>query len=106
VSLRVAIRPAALLDISEQHAHIAADNPRAAKDFLEAVHDILDKLAEYPDIGRECVFRSASLKSMRQIPVVGYQTHLLFYRAIENNLVLERVLHAARDIPGILDDAQ
>jgi hypothetical protein len=35
--------------------------------------------------------------------VRGFRWHVLFYRTMGTDVVLERVLHAARDVPGLLD---
>jgi plasmid stabilization system protein ParE len=34
----------------------------------------------------------------------GFEKHLIFYRPIAEGIKVVRVIHAARDIPEILDD--
>ena len=39
---------------------------------------------------------------MWQVP--DFTNHLIFYRATETGIEIVRLLHAARDIPGVLEE--
>ncbi len=38
--------------------------------------------------------------------VQGFERHLIFYRVLDDEVEILRVLHAARDIEGIFDDEE
>lgn len=101
--LRAVIRPAAVKDICEHHARIALEQPFAAEKFVDAIDETMDALCTHPELGRECGFRSPALAGTRRTLVRGFRMFILFHRTVGDDLVLERVLHAARDVPGLLD---
>ena len=101
---RLLIRPAAVRDICDHHTRIAAEQPYAAERFVDAIDETMDSLREHPEVGRACDFRSPALADMRRTLVRGFRMLILFHRAVGDDLVLERVLHAARDVPGLLGE--
>ncbi len=59
-------------------------------------------LADMPGMGapRE----HGGLKGLRMWPVRGFERHLIFYRPIEDGIEVIRVLHASRDLEGLLGE--
>ncbi|HVC92065.1 MAG TPA: type II toxin-antitoxin system RelE/ParE family toxin [Pirellulales bacterium] len=83
---------------------ISHDSLSAASRFLDAAETAFAFLAEHSEIGTLCQFKSAETRGLRQWRVAGYEKHLIFYRPIDDGIEVIRVIHAARDIPAILDD--
>ncbi|HNR32077.1 MAG TPA: type II toxin-antitoxin system RelE/ParE family toxin [Candidatus Hydrogenedentes bacterium] len=98
--MRAVIRPLAVRDLEEQAAYIARDNPQAAVRFLDAARRTVDFLMRNPNVGgpRPAGIR---LKDIRMWPVSRFERDLVFYRVVYNQLEVVRILHSARDIPGI-----
>jgi toxin ParE1/3/4 len=91
-------------DIVEIAAYIAQDNPAAAERFLTATERTLERLAELPRSGRPYPLDHPALQDMRMTPVRGFPRYLIFYRLVADELQILRVVHAARDIPTLLEE--
>ncbi len=102
MSGRIVRHPRTRQDISEQARYIADDNPAAAERFVAAVEQAFAMLADMPGMGapRE----HGGLKGLRMWPVRGFERHLIFYRPIEDGIEVIRVLHASRDLEGLLGE--
>ncbi|MEK7677203.1 MAG: type II toxin-antitoxin system RelE/ParE family toxin [Verrucomicrobiota bacterium] len=85
------------LDLVEIWSFIAADNPDAADQLLETIDEKAKLLAQSPELGRK---RSDLAPSLRSFPVGNY---LIFYRPDPNGIEIIRVLHGARDLPGLFE---
>ena len=71
-----------------------------AERYLDAVLGTLCLLATQPDLGRERKFRHPSLRAIRSFRLVSpFQVHLIFYRCTSAELIAERLMHGARDLP-------
>ncbi len=97
------IRPAAKRDIVEQALHIAQDNPDAAEKFLDVIEGTSAMLAGMPEMGALRSFNNPALEGIRMWPVKGFEKHLIFYCPTANGIEVIRILHAARDIQGVLE---
>ena len=70
-----------------------------AEAYLQAVHETILRIAEWPSIGCPRRFRAPELSGIRSIPVKKpFGCHLLFYLQSET-LRIERIMHGARDLP-------
>ena len=88
-----------LLDIGE---YIAEHNPQSAFDFLDELEAKFQRLAANPKIGRICADLAPDLPSdLRQFPIGNY---VIFYRPINEDVVIYRVLHGRRDLPQVFRD--
>ena len=76
-------------DLQDIWLYIAQDQPTNADCYLDKLLDAVDRLAEFPNIGRE----------LKSFPVGRYN---LYYRISGNKLELLRVLSADLDISQIL----
>lgn len=75
-----------------------------AERFLDRLRATLGFLLETPGAGRERTeFASKSLDGLCSWPVKGFEKHLIFYRPTEAGIEVVRVLHGARDLPGLLE---
>lgn len=85
----------ALRDLDEIWDYIARDNPDAASQLIDRVAERCCLYAEQPLLGAACPQLATDL---RQFPVGNY---VVFYRPLEDGMLVVRVLHGARDIPNV-----
>ena len=93
---RVRITPLAELDLEEIWFFIAQDDPVAADRLLDLLENKCNLLADNPQMGPA---RPDIAKDLRYHPVGNY---LLLYRITSRGIGLVRVVHGARDLPGLL----
>jgi toxin ParE1/3/4 len=83
-----------LLDILR---FIALDNPTRAQSFVAVLRKQCQQLAEFPNTG------VAKPEYADGIRMLVYQRYLIFFSVAENKTVLiERVLHSARNLSEVL----
>jgi toxin ParE1/3/4 len=102
---QVYLTPQARSDLVEIACHIDRDKRSAAMRFLDAAESTFRILARSPQLGSRGEFRSAHLADIHRWRVPGFENYLIFYRAIADGVVVIRILHGARDIEAIFDDA-
>ena len=83
-------------DLLEIWAHVAADTPAAGDRLLDRIASACEMLAKNPAAGRT---RGELAERLRSFPVGKY---VVFYRPIDDEIVVIRVLHGARDLPDLL----
>lgn len=101
---RVIISPKADEDVDDQFAYLAQDSLDIGVRFLGATRRAFEQLSEMPGIGSPREFKNPRLSGVRVWPVPGFRKHLIFYQATDEGIRVLRVLHAARDIPGLLEE--
>ncbi len=82
-------------DLLEIWSYIADDNPAAADTLLDDIDAACRTLAANPVSGRA---REELAPRLRSFPVGSY---IVFYRPMEDGIVVIRVLHGARDLPEL-----
>lgn len=93
-------KPLAESDLLEIWQYIAEDNPTKADQFLDEIEATLCKLLHSPLMGCD---RSDLALALRSFVVKPY---IVFYRPLEKRgIEVVRVLHGARDIQTILEEA-
>jgi toxin ParE1/3/4 len=90
--LKIVRTPAAVRDLAAITDYIAADNLTAALGFYDEIDRLLTMIAQYPEMGEAVDHLSPGL---RRFTLGNY---LLFYRHVDEELELIRVLHGARKI--------
>lgn len=77
-ALRIHRSPAAEADL-ESHVQflIDAGEPAAARRFLAAFENAVQKLREHPDLGSVTTFRSGRLGNVRRWILPGFPNHLV-----------------------------
>jgi toxin ParE1/3/4 len=80
-------------------AHLLADSPATAQQFLRELEAALSRIAQRPAIGSPRY--SYLLKGLRVWPLRRFP-YLVFYLRRPSHLDVIRVLHGARDIPAAL----
>lgn len=83
------------VDLDEIVEFIALDNIDAAVALDDRFSEIFEMLGDNPKIGRE---RPELDYGLRSFPVGSY---VVFYRAWSSEVLIVRVLHAARDLGQI-----
>jgi len=92
--MRVRWLRTALRNLDEAAEWIARDNPKAAGEFVAAVRLTVDRLAEFPAMGR-----AGRVPGVREMPVQGYP-YLIPYRVVGEELQVLRVFHVWQQRPG------
>ena len=86
------VRPQAEQDIENIWSYIVKDSPHAANSMVDQIREAIDRLVEYPRLGRARLEFGAQLRSF----TVGSYT--VFYVAKPGLVEISRVLHGSRDI--------
>ncbi len=81
-------------DLIAARDFIAADNPTAALDFLDAAFEAFDRLAQFPQMGPQAHFKHPALKRVRfYILPPPFNRWLIFYRPNASGIEIRRVLY-------------
>lgn len=100
MALRVDKLPEARLDLIEIWNYISEDNPDAADRVLNGIQEALNRLAEYPELGRA---RPELRKNLRSFVSGNY---VLFYTPKRGVIEVVRVIRAERDIDAVFGDTE
>jgi len=90
--LRILKSPEAENDLDEIWLYIAKDNSYYADKLLDEIEETSQKLARFPNMGRN---RDELHFGLQSFPVGMY---LIFYMPINGGINVVRVLHGMRDI--------
>jgi toxin ParE1/3/4 len=101
---KLVIRPEAAADLDAQALFIAADNVEAGLRLYASADRAFRRILQLPRIGAVREFASGRLQGLRVWPIPDFPNHLVFYRVTGAVVEVVRVLHAARDIPGALEE--
>ena len=85
-------------DLPTIYGHIAADNPAAAEDVLDAVEQTFQQIAQHPNSGVAYPTRNPKLRDLRMVPIRGFSDYLVFYRAEATSVRILYVTHGARNL--------
>lgn len=80
-------------DLLEIARYIARNNPPRARSFVRELRQQCVVLSQQPGLG---VARTDLTENLRVLP---YQRYLIFFSEIDSGILVERVLHGARDLP-------
>ena len=83
-----------LLDIAR---YIARDNPQSARGFVIDLRQQCVLLSKQPGLG---VARTDLAEGLRMLP---YGRYLIFFSATELGILVERVLHSARNLSPLFN---
>jgi toxin ParE1/3/4 len=82
-------------DLLEIWLTIAESNLAAADNVLDIIHETAQLLAQHPLMGRE---RPELALRLRSFPTKT--PYIVFYPPVEDGVIINRVLHHARDVEG------
>lgn len=88
-------------DIEECFVYVAKDNRQIGLRFLVAIKDSLERLAEFPLLGKAVEFRNKKLSNVRVWNVKGFEGYLVYYTVQGNKVEVLRVLRRSRDIDAL-----
>jgi toxin ParE1/3/4 len=91
-------------DVYNQALYIARDSPKAAQRYAFTVEKTIASLTENPKLGSLYKSREVRLKGLRKLPVPGFKD-IIFYLESADTIEVVRILHGARNIPTILNEA-
>ena len=81
-------------DLIAARDFIAADNERAALDFLDAAFEAFDRLAQFPEMGPLARFKKRALKGVRFFVIAPpFNRWLIFYQPTSRGVEIKRVLY-------------
>ncbi|EDU61366.1 type II toxin-antitoxin system RelE/ParE family toxin [Providencia stuartii] len=92
--MKLGISPLAVQDLESIGDWIAKDNPIRALSFIEELYQKCLLIADSPTLYAECPEILPGLRSC------AYGRYLLFFRVLEAEVRIERILHGSRDIPA------
>ncbi|HBO8800494.1 MULTISPECIES: type II toxin-antitoxin system RelE/ParE family toxin [Pseudomonadaceae] len=83
----------ALSNLDEAVGRISKDNPKAALDFVTAVINTVDRISDFPGLGK-----TGRVLGVREITVQGYPC-IIPYRVAGDDWQILRVLHVHQQRP-------
>jgi toxin ParE1/3/4 len=93
--MRAHFTPQAEIDLEEIGDYIALDNPRRAVSFIREIRQHREEIADGP---RRFVARSDLGDTIR---ICAHGNHLIIFEPFDEGALILRVLHGARNVPGI-----
>lgn len=99
--VRLVLTPAAAADLDEAFAYVSSERVEAAEGLLSRFRHALEQLRQFPMLGVAFVaIEDEPLRPGARFIVV--EPYLVFYRVLEDAIVILRILHARRDSLGEL----
>lgn len=104
MSRRFRVSRQADADLDEIALNIGADNPSAAIDVLDKLHETFLLLAEHPEIG---TLREDLVPRIRMFcPTKPASSYIIFYYPLPDGIEISDVIHGARDWLGLFRTSQ
>lgn len=88
--------PAAVDDMDEIFSFISQDNVSSAENMLEKLDYQIAGLADFPNMGSVLSDEEYTL-IQRGYRFIVVNPYLIFYRIIDNTVIIHRILHGRRD---------
>ena len=98
----VELLPAAYADMDEIFDYIMPDSLQAANETLDNIVSSLRRLEDFPQSGLFLNERSMKKFYFKMIIINSY---IAFYRFIEVNVIIYRILHCAKNYPHLLKES-
>ncbi|MEM9883065.1 MAG: type II toxin-antitoxin system RelE/ParE family toxin [Planctomycetota bacterium] len=95
------IRPQAELDLLEMVEYLARDSLDTARRFEAAAVETFTGLLVFPDAHPAFDLPGVEYLGLRKTAVVGFPNHLIFYRAEDDRVEVQRLIHGHRDLPAV-----
>lgn len=102
----VRFRELALRDVDELLAFLAKESPGAAGRFAVALEGAGLRIASFPRLGHPVGSRIPAVAGLRTWPVPGFPAILVLYAVPGRAISVVRVVHGARDLPGLFEPAE
>ena len=89
-------------DLINIRGYIDRDNHSAAVRFRYAAEETSSLLAELPEAGQ--IWHSSRLADVRSQMIRDFPNYRVFYRPIQDGILILTILHGARDLDNAFDD--
>lgn len=99
---RLQIRPQVRADLADLSRQIATDSPATAERFIDATIGFLRELPEWANAYPVYEPQAERYPGLRSAHIPGFRRHLVFFVATDQFVEVIRVLHGARDLPGVI----
>lgn len=88
-------------DLNEIWEYISfeLDNQKAAADLIEGILQLIDKLEDFPKMGTRL---STIINYENDYRFLIHKKYLIFYRAEQNRIYIDRIIYSRRDYARIL----
>ncbi|HUL12706.1 MAG TPA: type II toxin-antitoxin system RelE/ParE family toxin [Methylococcaceae bacterium] len=96
--MHIVFSPRAVRDLEEIGDYIAEDSPRRAISFVCELREHCRSIASAP---KACSLREDLAPGIR---MAVHGRYVIFYRELDADLRIERILHGARDLQSIFED--
>lgn len=93
---KIKYTPVAVDDMDEIFSYISKDNIVGAEVLLKKISDRITGLAVFPNMGSVLSEDEYTLIN-RGYRFIVVQPYLVFYRIIDDTVIIHRILHARRD---------
>ncbi len=93
---KIKYTPVAVDDMDEIFSYISKDNIIGAENLLKKITQGITRLAELPNMGSVLSEEEYTLIN-RGYRFIVVQPYLVFYRIIDNTVIIHRILHGRRD---------
>lgn len=95
--MKVKISPQAETDITRQFRYYLVDTeaPLVALRYREAVMETVNRLPDNPNVGKPI---EGSIPGLRSWPVKGFEAIRIYYRQMQGELHVIRLLHGKRNV--------
>jgi toxin ParE1/3/4 len=101
---RYSVLPAADRDLDDYAGYLSTHaSLETALRFYDAASSTFGKLADTPGIGERWPTTHPRLAGLRVSRIEGFEKYLVFYRPVDDGIEVVRIIHAARDLGGVLD---
>ena len=80
-------------NLNDASVYVAGDNPKVAREFFIHTIESVNKLAQYPELGR-----AGRVPGTRELVIFGYP-YIVPYRIKDGNVEILRVFHTSRMWP-------
>jgi plasmid stabilization system protein ParE len=89
--MKITYSPRAVADLTAIADYLVERSPQGALAVERRIREVVDRLAEFPGMGREVAQR----KGVRVMPL-GRYPYSIFYAAIDDELLVLHIRHASR----------
>lgn len=96
--------PAALLDLRQQVDYLGDRSLETAERFLASAEAAFELLAVNPELGSLHLTPHGRLSGLRSWTIGDFPNHVIFYQAVDDGVVVIRVVHGARDADALSMD--
>jgi len=94
--IKIKYTPVAVDDMDEIFSYISKENIDAAEIILEKISNKVTRLSEFPNMGSVLSDEEYTL-TRRGYRFIIAEPYLIFYRIIDNTIIIHRILHGRRD---------